>query len=572
MSRPRSIPQPLGQPATQRSFEDLGTPLSDVTFCVIDLETTGGAAADGGITEIGAVKVCGGEVLGTFQTLVDPGRAIPPEITVLTGITQSMVTRAPRTASVLPSLLEFLGDSIIVGHNVRYDISFLAAELERGGQAPLQNRRVDTLALARRLVRDEVPNCKLATLADRLRLDHRPSHRALDDALATTDLLHLLLERAGSLGVSGLDDLLALPTMAGHPQAAKLRLTEDLPRAPGVYLFLDRAGRVLYVGKATDLRARVRSYFSGDERRKIGQLLRETHHIDHRVCSSTLEAAVAEIRLIHEHLPRFNRQHTRARKYRYLKLTDDRFPRLSVVQSVKGEGFHLGPLSSTRAARIVAEAIESAVALRRCTRPVPRSPIDGPCTAAQLGVSTCPCSGGVTPEEYGELVQTVIRGCSTEPDLLLEPLRKQMEQLAAQQRFEEAADARAGAEALAGALQRQRRLDTLRRSGRLLLELPDGGAAELISGRLGATRPPSTGGGASQLPFEWAPPVGAGSPSLADAGPIPVDQIDELVCVAGWLDKHADRIRIEYCDRALWSPLPAIPRFTPRKTGLERRR
>ena len=108
--------------------------------------------------------------------------------------------------------------------------------------------------------------------------------------------------------MTGLDDLLALPTMSGHAQAGKLKLTTTLPRAPGVYLFRDRRGRVLYVGKATNLRSRVRSYFSGDDRRKIGALLRETQHVDHVVCRHPLEAAVLEVRLIHEHTPRFNRR------------------------------------------------------------------------------------------------------------------------------------------------------------------------------------------------------------------------------------------------------------------------
>ena len=121
--------------------------------------------------------------------------------------------------------------------------------------------------------------------------------KALDDALATGDLLHLLLERAGAVGVTGLDDLLALPTMAGHAQAAKLRLTEHLPRGPGVYLFRGRSGDVLYVGKAANLRQRVRSYFSTDDRRKVGQLLRETHRIDHQVCRNGLEAACYRLEL-----------------------------------------------------------------------------------------------------------------------------------------------------------------------------------------------------------------------------------------------------------------------------------
>src|SRR5690606_9818930 len=194
------------------------------------------------------------------------------------------------------------------------------------------------------------------------------SHRALDDALATADLLHLLLERAGRMGVAGLDDLLGPPSMAGHPQADKLRLTERLPRRPGVYLVRAADGRVLYVGKPTTLRSRVRSYFSTDERRKIGSLLRETARIDHKVCPSTLEASVLEARLIRALEPRFNSHGTRWRRYPYLKLTlDEPFPRLSVVRSVRDDGgLYLGPLRSARQAREVADAIESVVPLRRC--------------------------------------------------------------------------------------------------------------------------------------------------------------------------------------------------------------
>src|SRR5207302_4462432 len=526
-----------------RSFEDLGVPLSETTFCVVEVEATGGSALDGAITAVGAVKIRGGECLGTLQTLVNPGLAIPPEITVLTGITEAMVVPAPRIDEVLPSFLEVLGDAVLVGHNVRYDIGFLNAALARAGRPRLSNQFVDTCALARRLVRDEVPDCRLGTLASRLRLPHRPSHRALDDALATGDLLHTLLERAGSLGVLGLDDLLQLPTLQGHPQLDKLRLPTHLPRRPGVYLFKGRGGRVLYVGKATNLRARVRSYFSSDQRRKVEQLLREMESVDHVVCAGPLEASVLEVRLIHQHMPPFNRRSKTWRRYAYLKLTlDERFPRLSVVHKVRaGDGaLYLGPLPSAGAARLLAEAIETAVPIRRCTVKPPRQPRAAPCAPAQLGVSLCPCSGQVSDIDYGHVVQRLVRGLTAQPSLVLDPLADRMETLANAERFEEAADTRDRAAALARALARQRRLETLRRSGRLEVEAADGRRVILAAGRL------------------LDGPLFA-TDDAVETGPLPRELADEVSCVATWLEAEATRLRLVACDGELASPLPRLP-------------
>lgn len=553
-----------GRVSSQLSLDDLGTPLSEVTFCVIDLETTGGSADLCGITEIGAVKLRGGECIGTFQTLVNPGCAIPPEITILTGITHSMVLPAPRIEAVLPSLLEFIGDSVIVGHNVRFDLSFVQAALERDQRPKLTNRSVDTVALARRLVRNEVPNCKLGTLARHLRLDHQPSHRALDDALATGDLLHLLIERAGGLGVTGLDDLLSLPTMAGHASAQKLRLTDDLPRSPGVYLFRNARGDVLYVGKATNLRARVRSYFSGDDRRKIGSLLRETASIDHIVHPHPLSAAVHEIRLIHEHMPGYNRQLKDWGRYVYVKLTlGEQFPRLSIVKDVRDDnGLYLGPLKSRSSAQRVIDAIHTSIPLRRCAGRIGKRALrDAPCTAAQLGVSMCPCAGGVDPDDYRVIVERAVRGLTVEPDLLLEPLGERLTALAAEERFEEAADVRDRANALAGALSRQRRFDQLRRAGHLHIDLGTLGGVALDHGRLHAAWGPG------ELPH-----LGVRSErrdSLFTVGgdlrPLDREQADELGCIAAWLDRTAADLTLDHCDGVLSSTLPALPSFAPRK-------
>jgi len=197
--------------ATAASSDDLSLPLFDVTFCVIDVETTGGGPETCALTEVAAAKFRGGECLGTFATLVDPCDAIPPFITALTGISDEMVRDAPSVPGVLPAFVEFVGAAVVVGHNVSFDLSFLNAALEENERLPLDNVVVDTLTLARRLVDPEVPNCRLATLATGLELEHRPAHRALDDVMATADLLHRLIEDATGFGVFRLGQLVDLP-------------------------------------------------------------------------------------------------------------------------------------------------------------------------------------------------------------------------------------------------------------------------------------------------------------------------------------------------------------------------
>ena len=514
--------------AAQRSFDALGTPLAEVTFVVIDLETTGASPADCAITEIGAVRYRGGERLGTFQTLVNPGVPSPPMITVLTGITEAMVLPAPRIAEVLPALLEFIGGAVIVGHNLRFDTGFLDAALLAHGWSRLANRRVDTLGLARRLLRDEVPDLKLGTLARHLRVPETPNHRALADAQATAEVLHAMLERAATLGVLGLDDLLELPTIRAHPSAAKLRLTAGLPRAPGVYLLRDRDGRVLYVGKATNLRSRVRSYFGGDDRRKVPQLLRETERIDHIVCADPLEAEIHELRLIRHHEPRYNRVGKGWRAYRYLRLTvTERFPRLVVVPEARADGsLYLGPFRSRASALAVKEAIEAAVPLRRCTERIGRhTPIacDTPCAPAQLGVAACPCRGATSEEDYRGIVADAVHALSRDHRELLAPLEARMAALSEQARFEEAAATRDRLATLTRALRRDRTVAWLRAAGVLRIETPDG-LRTLDGGhlRIGAT-PTLDGPGASDRSASTPLPLGQ---------PPARDEIDDLLAVA----------------------------------------
>jgi DNA polymerase III epsilon subunit family exonuclease len=196
----------------QSTIEDLGRPLLRTTFVVLDLETSGGAPHLGAhITEIGAVKVRGGEVLGEFQTFINPETPIPSFITALTGITDEMVASSPRIAEVFPILLEFLGsekETVFVAHNAPFDLSFLKAAANASEYRWPRFTVVDTAKLARRVLsRDEVTNCKLGTLAEFFNTSVSPTHRALDDALATVDVLHALIGRVGTLAITTLEEL-----------------------------------------------------------------------------------------------------------------------------------------------------------------------------------------------------------------------------------------------------------------------------------------------------------------------------------------------------------------------------
>ena len=333
----------------QGTLDELGTPLSDVTFVVFDLETTGGSPADHMITEIGAVKVRAGEVLGEFSTLVDPGGPIPPFISVLTGITDAMVVAAPRIESVLPAFLEFIRGTTLVAHNASFDTRFVKAACAAHGYPPPANPVVDTVDLARRvLTRDETPNAKLATLARFFRSPTDPCHRALQDARATVHVLHGLIERAGSFQVHTLEELKSFVRAPTPEQQAKRHLAESVPHSPGVYLFEDERGEVLYIGKSTNLRNRVRSYFTaGETRPRIREMIGIAERVRHIVCTTALEAEVRELRLIGGAKPRYNRRSRFPEKVVWLKLTDEPFPRLSIVRELKDDGAaYLGPFSS----------------------------------------------------------------------------------------------------------------------------------------------------------------------------------------------------------------------------------
>ena len=424
--------------AVQTTLEE-GIPLAEVTFCVVDLETTGGSPADSRITEIGAVKYRGGERIGVFETLVDPQVPIPRFITHLTGIDDLAVAGAPAIEWALPSFSEFARGSVFVAHNARFDFTFLNVALERLDYDPIPPPPVCTARLARRVVWPDVPNVRLATLAQYFRTAVKPTHRALADAEACAEVLHGLLELGGRLGILTLGDLHTAVRARGRPNFGKIRLADALPHAAGVYLFKGRDGRVLYVGKSKDLRARVKSYFYGDSRKKIEDLLTEASTVEGIACRSELEALVLEARLIRAYEPKYNRRGKTWRGYAYLKIDlTEAYPRIKVVREPKGEATFVGPFPSSQRARLAKDALEDVFPIRRCTTAMRATTRFAPCVLAEMGRCDAPCDGGTDPERYGELIRALLSSLSASGGLL-EALEERMHNFAAAERFEEAA-------------------------------------------------------------------------------------------------------------------------------------
>lgn len=196
----------------QPNLANMGTPLADVHFVVLDLETTGASPQDGnGITEIGAIRISGGNHLDRFNELVNPGISLPPYITEMTGITDSMLFDKPNIKDVLPRFLNFLGnpmETVLVAHNSPFDISFLKSAASVTKLPWPKFPVIDTVKFARNVIeRFEVTNYKLSTLAQFVGSEVTPSHRAMRDVESTVDVFHHLIERVSGFDVFTKEDL-----------------------------------------------------------------------------------------------------------------------------------------------------------------------------------------------------------------------------------------------------------------------------------------------------------------------------------------------------------------------------
>ena len=518
--------------------------LSSVAFTVVDLETTGGTPGFTKITEIGAVRIEGGVQVATFSQLVDPRQPIPAKITEITGISPAMLVGCPPIEEVLPRFLEFSADSVLVAHNARFDLGFLDYELSMLMSRTFPRPTLDTLRLARRLLTPQ--RCSLAALAERFDTTVKPSHRALDDALATGEILLILLARVQEQGVTTLEEVVRLCEPGARRNYHKIVLAEGLPTRPGVYIMRDTRGHELYIGKAENLRRRTRDHFLQRQAYGARQALELLDRFDVLETGSEFAALLLESRLIAKHRPPYNQHGTRVSSYHYIKLTTEQFPRLYATPNRRDDGaLYAGPFRRASFARRLVDLLNAVYPLRTCVR-LRNADADGEHACLRLDIGAClaPCRGAMNGE-YHDVVARVSRVLNGNGRELDRELEGRQSALIAELAFEQAARLQSWRETLDQALRTVAKLHNACHTWALLIyPARQAGRATIYSvagGSIVDERSVRPGDLSLEASLELVHALYEATPP---APPLPVDTIDEILLVSSWLRHHREAVNV----------------------------
>ena len=386
----------------------------------VDLETTGTSATGDRVTEVAIVRVVDGELVEEWSTLVDPECSIPPDIQVLTGITNEMVRGAPTFAEIRHEVLDRLEGHLFVAHNARFDYGFLKNEFARL-EVPFTAEVLCTVRLSRRLWPDAVGHGLDALIARHGLADPLDAidpagrtgrHSALGDARALWRFVQVVeRERPAEEIVAAVKRLLKIPSLPPQLPADAL---EGVPECPGVYRFFGVNDLPLYIGKSVNLRDRVRSHFTSDYRNANDhRLSAEIRRLDWIETAGELGALLLESRLVKEVAPLHNALLRRRRTFGVLRLPSLReapeFVKIDAIDwDARGPGAEplYGPFSSPRAARELLEAIAAEEGL--CWRLLGWEKRGGPCFARQVRKCRGACVGEETPEAHNVRLATAL--------------------------------------------------------------------------------------------------------------------------------------------------------------------
>jgi DNA polymerase-3 subunit epsilon len=271
-----------------------------LVFSIVDIETTGGSHGNR-ITEIAAVKTDGKSILESYETLINPQIFIPKSITLLTGITNKMVSDAPDFEEVSRDFMNFLDGSIFVAHNVSFDYSIIKNHFE-DLSIPFNSKKLCTVRLSRSILPNH-PSYSLGKLCRELGIKNHKRHRAMGDAQATTELFHLLFKKDYDFIAHSLNQLSRESILP--PNLPKSEF-ESMPNSVGVYYLLGEKMEILYVGKAKDMKKRIVTHFTETTRKK-SELLRKIHHVSYVETGNELIALLLESDEIKKYYPPYNK-------------------------------------------------------------------------------------------------------------------------------------------------------------------------------------------------------------------------------------------------------------------------
>jgi len=372
-------------------------------FAIVDIETTGGHASGNGITEIAIIIHDGTAVLDEYETLIDPGQAIPYAIQSLTGISETLTAGKPVFSEVAKKVSDMLSGRVFVAHNVNFDYSFLRHHLAREGYE-LNVPRLCTLRLSRKLY-PGMPSYSLGRLCRSLDIPLADHHRAGGDARATA----LLFSRLFLLDTAG--HIAGMLKKGSFEQALPPNLDKNdydtLPDKPGVYYFRDRTGKVIYVGKAKDIRKRVSAHFTGNRPgRQRQHFLRDIYSIRYERCGTELMALLLETAEIKRLWPPYNRamKHKEPKYGLYAYENLDGYLRLAIGNNNKfNPGIHVFHRQSDGIS-LLHKMVKrfnlcyGLTLLKRC---------EGKCNG-ETGIHE-PCTLIKTPEAYNSRVKDALR-------------------------------------------------------------------------------------------------------------------------------------------------------------------
>ncbi len=305
-----------------------------MNYAIVDIETTGGHASGNGITEISVFVHDGQRVVKHFETLINPQQLIPHFITSLTGIDNAMVADAPTFDEIADVLFEILNENIFIAHNVNFDYSFVKHQLKQSGYE-LTAKKLCTVRLGRKVF-PGLPSYSLGNLCRSLKINIENRHRAGGDAKATVKLFEYMLEN----GAQDYIDQMLKRTSAEHwlPMNLDKQVIDKLPPKPGVYYFHNSKDKIIYVGKAINLKKRVSSHFThNDADLKRQNFIREIYKVSYKQCATELEAIVFESTEIKRLWPRYNKSQKQPLvKYALYSFEDNRgYIRLAIDKKKK---------------------------------------------------------------------------------------------------------------------------------------------------------------------------------------------------------------------------------------------